>query len=53
MKVSDGGGVEHEQENIEVLEIPIHQAMEMVQSGEIKDAKTMMLLQYIKLHGIL
>lgn len=53
MKVSDGGGVEHEQENIEVLEIPIQQAMEMVQSGEIKDAKTMMLLQYIKLHGIL
>lgn len=53
MKVSDGGGVEHEQENIEVLEIPIQQAMEMVRSGEIKDAKTMMLLQYIKLHGIL
>lgn len=53
MKVSDGGGVEHEQENIEVLEIPIQQAMEMVQSGEIKDAKTMMLLQYIKLHGVL
>lgn len=53
MKVSDGGGVEHEQENIEVLEIPIQLAMEMVQSGEIKDAKTMMLLQYIKLHGVL
>lgn len=53
MKVSDGGGVEHEQENIEVLEIPFQQAMDMVQLGEIKDAKTIMLLQYIKLHGIL
>ncbi|MHA8070706.1 GDP-mannose pyrophosphatase NudK [Aquirufa ecclesiirivi] len=53
MKVSDGGGVEHEQENIEVLEIPIHQALQMIQSGEIKDAKTIMLLQYIKLQGIL
>lgn len=53
MKVSDGGGVEHEQENIEVLEIPFSKAMEMVQTGEIKDAKTIMLLQYIKLHGIL
>lgn len=53
MKVSDGGGVEHEQENIEVVEIPIQQALAMIQSGEIKDAKTIMLLQYIKLHGIL
>ncbi len=53
MKVSDGGGVEHEQENIEVLEIPIHQALQMIQSGEIKDAKTIMLLQHIRLQGIL
>ncbi|MDF5691543.1 GDP-mannose pyrophosphatase NudK [Aquirufa aurantiipilula] len=53
MKVSNGGGVEHEQENIEVVEIPIQQALAMIQSGEIKDAKTIMLLQYIKLHGIL
>ncbi|CAM4234984.1 GDP-mannose pyrophosphatase NudK [Cytophagaceae bacterium 50C-KIRBA] len=53
MKVSDGGGVEHEQENIEVLEIPIQQAMQMIESGEIKDAKTIMLLQYIRLQGIL
>ncbi|CAM3730288.1 GDP-mannose pyrophosphatase NudK [Aquirufa aurantiipilula] len=53
MKVSNGGGVEHEQENIEVVEIPIQQALVMIQSGEIKDAKTIMLLQYIKLHGIL
>jgi len=53
MKVHEGGGIEHEQENIEVLEMPVQLAMEMIQTGEIKDGKTIMLLQYIKLQGIL
>lgn len=53
MKVHEGGGLDHEQENIEVLELSIDQAMKMVDSGEIKDGKTIMLLQYIKLHQIL
>lgn len=53
MKVSDGGGVEGEEENIEVLEMGIDKAMDMIASGEIKDAKTIMLLQYVKLQGIL
>lgn len=53
MKVSEGGGVDHEEENIEVLEIPFDQAMNMVNLGEIKDAKTIMLLQYLKLQQIL
>lgn len=53
MKVSEGGGVEHEQENIEVLEINIDQAMEMIDTGQIKDGKTIMLLQHLKLKGIL
>jgi len=53
MKVSSGGGVDHEEENIEVLEMEIDRAMEMVASGEIKDGKTIMLLQYVKLHHIL
>lgn len=53
MKVSDGGGVDHEEENIEVLELPFQQAMEMMSSGDIKDAKTIMLLQYVQLHKIL
>lgn len=52
MKVHEGGGVAHEQEDIEVLEIPFEQAMHMIGSGEIKDAKTIMLLQYVKLHGL-
>jgi len=53
MKVADGGGVDHEEENIEVLEISIDEAMKMIETGEIKDGKTIMLLQYVKLHNIL
>jgi len=53
MKVHEGGGLDQEQENIEVLELSIDRAMKMVDSGEIKDGKTIMLLQYIKLHQIL
>jgi GDP-mannose pyrophosphatase NudK len=53
MKVNDGGGIEHEQEDIEVLELNINEAVKMIETGEIKDGKTIMLLQYIKLHNIL
>ena len=53
MKLSNGGGLEEEEENIEVLEIDIEEAMKMINSGEIKDGKTIMLLQYIKLNNIL
>ena len=53
MKVNDGGGVADEQENIDVLEFPFQQAYDMIASGEIKDAKTIMLLQYAKINGIL
>jgi nudix-type nucleoside diphosphatase (YffH/AdpP family) len=53
MKVNEGGGVEHEQENIEVLELPLEEALQMIKTGEIKDAKTIMLLQYAKLENLL
>ena len=53
MKVHAGGGIDHEQENIEVLEIPFQQAIDMMDNGEIKDAKTIILLQYLKLHEII
>ncbi|NJL77470.1 MAG: GDP-mannose pyrophosphatase NudK [Saprospiraceae bacterium] len=53
MKINEGGGVEHEEENIEVLELAIDQAMKMIETGEIKDGKTIMLLQYIRLNNIL
>jgi GDP-mannose pyrophosphatase NudK len=53
MKVSDGGGLEEEAENIEVLEYDFNEALKMVSSGNIKDAKTIMLLQYLRIHEIL
>jgi nudix-type nucleoside diphosphatase (YffH/AdpP family) len=52
-KVHEGGGLEHEEENIEVLEIPFQQALEMINTGEIKDGKTIMLLQYLRLQGLM
>lgn len=53
MKVNDGGGAEHEQENIEVLELSFSKALKMIETGEIKDGKTIMLLQYAKLNQLL
>ena len=53
MKVNDGGGLEQEEEHIEVMELGIGEAMRMVESGEIKDGKTIMLLQYIKLNYLI
>jgi nudix-type nucleoside diphosphatase (YffH/AdpP family) len=49
-RVSAGGGVEHEGEDIEVLEIPFARALEWMSTGEIKDAKTALLLQYAALN---
>lgn len=53
MKVNEGGGAEHEEENIEVLEMKFDEAFDMIATGEIKDAKTIMLLQYVKLNNVL
>ena len=53
MKITAGGGIEEEQENIEVLELPFVKALEMIESGEIKDGKTIMLLQYAQIHQLL
>lgn len=52
MKISDGGGLEAEHEEIEVLEINFEYALEMVSKGEINDAKTVVLLQYAKLNNL-
>ncbi|RQO40824.1 GDP-mannose pyrophosphatase NudK [Chryseobacterium sp. KBW03] len=53
MKINDGGGLEEEGENIEVLELPFEQSLSMIDTGEIKDAKTIMLLQHLRIKGIL
>ena len=53
MKVNDGGGAEDETENIEVLELDFHAAFEMILTGQIKDAKSIMLLQHAKINRLL
>lgn len=53
MKTGVGGGAENEQENIEVMELPFDKAIAMISSGEIKDAKTIILLQYASIHNLL
>ncbi|QLH31945.1 MAG: GDP-mannose pyrophosphatase NudK [Cyclobacteriaceae bacterium] len=52
MKTSAGGGLAGH-EDIEVLEFPFDKALAMIATGEIKDGKTIMLLQYLRLHNIL
>ena len=53
MKVGEGGGLHHENEDIEVLELPFSKALEMMATGEIRDGKTMLLLQYAQLNELL
>jgi nudix-type nucleoside diphosphatase (YffH/AdpP family) len=53
MKVSEGGGLAEEQENIEVLEYGFEEAYGMIRTGEIIDGKTIMLLQHAKLEGLI
>ena len=47
-RVSAGGGLVDEGEDIEVLELPFEQALAMVDDGRIMDGKTIMLLQHLK-----
>src|SRR5690606_39010593 len=50
-RIHQGGGVEDE--DIEVLEIPFVQALEMIRSGKIKDGKAVILLQYLQTTGLM
>ncbi|ALJ04204.1 GDP-mannose pyrophosphatase [Pseudalgibacter alginicilyticus] len=53
MKVSKGGGLSSEHEDIEVLELPFSEALNMLNSGEINDVRTIILLQYAQIHKLL
>lgn len=50
MHVNDGGGIEDEGEDLEVLEMPLRAASQRAKSGEIVDGKTIMLLQHVALN---
>lgn len=52
MKVNEGGGLASEQEYIEVLELPFTEAYALIANGTVKDAKTIILLQYAQLKGL-
>ncbi|BBE76395.1 GDP-mannose pyrophosphatase NudK [Phytobacter diazotrophicus] len=51
IRANNGGGVEDE--DIEVLELPFAQALEMMKSGEIRDGKAVILLQYLQSSGLM
>lgn len=51
IRANNGGGVEDE--DIEVLEIPFAEALAMVKSGEIRDGKAVILLQYLQSSGLM
>ena len=53
MKINEGGGIMDEQEEIEVLELDFNTALNMIETGEIKDGKTIMLLHYLRVKSIL
>ncbi len=53
LRTSLGGGQQNEQEAIEVMEVPFAHALSLVKSGEIQDAKTIMLLQFLALEHII
>jgi nudix-type nucleoside diphosphatase (YffH/AdpP family) len=48
----NGGGIEHEGEDIEAIKLPFATALKMVETGEIADGKTILLLQYAELRGV-
>jgi GDP-mannose pyrophosphatase NudK len=51
-RVDAGGGLLAEGEDIEVLELPLAKALEMIGSAQIEDGKTILLLHYAALHGL-
>jgi len=53
MKKSKGGGNSEEQEEIEILELSIDNALDYIKKGLIKDGKTIMLIYHLKIQEIL
>lgn len=49
-RTGEGGGLAHEGEDIEVVELPLAKALDMISTGEICDGKTIMLLQWARMN---
>ena len=52
-KVDKGGGLEEEGEEVKVIEMPFDEAVQMMERGELRDVKTILLLQYAQLKQLL
>ena len=52
-KVEEGGGLEEEGEELTVVEMPFDKALQLVDSGDIRDAKTLLLLHYAQVKKLL
>lgn len=50
-RTGEGGGLADDGEDIEVIELPFDDALEQISTGEIADAKTILLLQWAALRG--
>ena len=49
---SDGSGLDHEGEDIEIVEMPLDELFKMTRAGTIADAKTLILVQKLILQGV-
>lgn len=52
-KKEQGGGLKEEGEDIEIVELSFKTALQQVEQGQIQDAKTILLLQYAAMKGLL
>jgi len=53
LRVNEGGGLAEDGEDITVMEVDLDEALRMIERGEIMDGKTIILLQYAKLHHLM
>jgi GDP-mannose pyrophosphatase NudK len=53
MKIASGGGLQEEQEFIDTEEVLYEEALKQISYGAIKDAKTIVLLYHLRIHGIM
>lgn len=51
-RIEDGGGLAHEGESIEVVEVPLPQLYAMARSGALEDAKTLIIVQKLMLEEL-
>ena len=53
MKTEKGGGLDSENEDIEIIELDFDHAIDFIRNGQIVDAKTILLIQYLQIHKLL